>query len=140
MSERRRYTSLKIKELSSVDDPAQKGAMAMVMKRHQGVGLAGEQFAAKVAEIQKRDACKASEALERARLEHPDLFDAFQSAPGAVASAQKREPSAEEVATLKAGEAFMDRARDIAKRDSLPLHAGMERARIEAPGLHAAWA
>ena len=100
---------------------------------------AAERFGAKVQEIQKRDACKGYEAMERARVEHPELFEAMQATPIA-APVEKRVPCAAELAVAKARTAFMDRAHEIAKRDRVPVHVGMIRARVEAPELLAGWA
>jgi hypothetical protein len=130
-------TKLKIEELSSIDRPAQPGALVAIMKRDDGG--AAERFGAMAQEIQKRDGCMAHQAMERTRVEHPDLFEALQDAPIAV-PVEKRVPDAAQTAVANARTAFMDRAHQIAKRDGVPVHVGMNRARIEAPELLAGWA
>jgi hypothetical protein len=130
-------TKLKIDEISSVDRPAQPFALARIVKRDDGG--ATDQFGAKVQEIQKRDGCKAHQAMQQARVEHPDLFQAMQDAPIAT-TVEKRVRNAEELELRKARQQFMGCAHEIAKRDRVPLHIGMSRARIEVPELLAAWA
>ena len=134
---RRVISKLKIDELSAVDHPAQPGALARVMKRHDP-GTAAEQFDVKVQEIQKRDGCPRHRAMSEARLEHPELYDALQTR-AAEEPVQKRVPCAAEAMAAKARGDFMERARAIAKRDRVALHIGMSRARTEAPELFAAY-
>lgn len=138
---RRIVTKLRIDELSSVDRPAQPGALVRIMKRYDD-GSAADRFEAKVQEIQKREGCSGTAAMSRARIENADLFAAMQEAPVCV-PVEKRVPCAADAAAAaavaKARGQFMDRAREIAKRDRVPLHTGMSRARVEAPELFAAW-
>ena len=130
-------SKLKIDELSAVDHPAQPGALARVMKRHDP-GTAAQQFDVKVQEIQKRDGCPHHRAMSVARLEHPELYDALQT-QAVEQPLQKRVPCAAEATAAKARGDFMKRAQAIAKRDRVPLHVGMSRARTEAPELFAAY-
>lgn len=92
-----------------------------------------ETFRAKIAEIQKRDNLSPTDAMRRARIEHPADFEALQAAAPDVVEKSgppggRREPS-------DAEQRLMDAARAIAQRDKIPLSQAMTRARRESPEL-----
>lgn len=87
---------LKMIEGKDKDDPARK-ALEAIMTAHEKMVKGGfdrlgttggqtetakaaeQKFTEKVAEIQKRDECSQADAMEKARLEAPDLFAAYQN-------------------------------------------------------------
>lgn len=133
---RARYTKLKLNEISSVDNPAQAGALAAIMKRDErGNDMS---FMEKILEIQKRDGGSHHNAMRAARIENPELFLAMQQRP-IEAQVEKQQPSEAQLAVQKARRDFMERAHTIAARDGVPMHQAMRKARTEAPELFAAY-
>jgi hypothetical protein len=126
---RARYTRLKIDEISSVDRPAQPGAVALLVKHDQRPPMAV--FKDCAAAIQNRDGSSHTEAMRKARLERPAEFAALQ---GLQLEAAPTDP-AEELLTVRATAQrdFFKTADLIRQRDGCSPSEAMSRARHEAP-------
>lgn len=84
----------KVEAIDAMPETARKVTMVMLSAGNKTIGCAFDrigirgggrsrasqaEFMAKVAAIKKRDNCPRSEAMRKARHEHPDLFEAYQT-------------------------------------------------------------
>lgn len=87
-----------LRAIDALPEPAQKAAQAILVSAEKMAAAGYERFGAgggeepesvakakadfegKVSEIEKRDSCPRTTAMQKARTEHPDLFEAYQAA------------------------------------------------------------
>jgi hypothetical protein len=135
-----------LREISCVDRPAQKGAMAMIMKRDQTMDHydhdddwldkaerdeATDDFLDAAREIQKRDGCTGLEALQKARHEDGGAFGAMQQ------DSSHTDFDVDELSDATLGKAAFEVAcTEIQKRDDCSRLEAMKRAREEQPALY----
>jgi hypothetical protein len=138
-----------LREISCVDRPAQKGAMAMIMKREQTMDHydhdddwlekaerdeATDDFLDAARGIQKRDGCTGLEALQKARREHGGAFGALQQDP------THTDIDVDELSDGALGKAALEVAcTEIQKRDDCSRLEAMRKAREEQPALYHFW-
>jgi hypothetical protein len=131
---RARFHSLKINELSSVDRPAQPGALAVLLKTEKPAVVA--KFLDLVEAIQKRDSCARTTALSKARVEHSEAFNEFQGSELTAADCDKS--TANQTGRAAAQREFLRQADLIRRRDGCSGSESLSRARREAPDAFAA--
>ena len=139
----------RITELSAVDSPAQKGALAVIMKRDEGVNyekiqrdshaLRGFDTLEDAMEYLRTDhGLTKLGALERVAREHPQLVRKYNLDGERTAKA-----AAEEIAKLSATpQAVVDFEKCVAEimaNDNLPMLAALEKARVDYPGAFRAY-
>ena len=138
-----------LREISCVDRPAQKGAMATIMKREQTMDHydhdddwlekaerdeATDDFLDAARGIQKRDGCTGLEALQKARREHGGAFGAMQQDP------THTDIDVDERSDAELGKAAFEVAcTEIQKRDDCSRLEAMRKAREEQPALYHFW-
>ena len=182
---RRILKEFRIGEISAATNPAQVGALAAIRKNADpkllfkaGPPLHDEieeeieptekdhetmSFDKAVATIRARDNCTNQEAMSKARLEHPEAFEAMQSGPSAAKQVETEQleaidklakvnpsaaatmmdvafPGVGKSASLQKAEGdFAQKVAEIQKRDGLKRRAdAMRKARQEYPDLHRA--
>ena len=86
-------------------------------------------FESAVAQIRKRDACTATEALSRARTQHPKLFEQYQASGESSRPIYKAADRVEAEAVRR----FEARINEIASRDRVSRLVALQRARQEHP-------
>lgn len=144
-TKRRIMRDFEITELSAVDHPAQGHARATILKRAAGKDTrmdfnkhstprAFDSFDAAVAHIRQIEKCSGTEAMQRARLEHPALVekhnaeahDIARKATGDIALAKSRPRAQEDFNLVVSG---------LVERLGISRSEAMRRARRENPDL-----
>lgn len=121
-----KLTNVEVEEISILGKhsrPAVRGAVVVLAKSESAAD-----FKKHVAAIRERDRCSGVEALQRARVEYPDDFAAYQ-ASGAASS----RPVVEKRAKPEAVITFEMLVDGIMERDKVKRTVAMERARREHP-------
>jgi hypothetical protein len=143
---RRVMVDFRIDEISCVDNPAQKGARAVLLKRDGGneeehddmqfhkitdrpYGYAS--FEAAVAAIAKAERLPPHEAMSRAAEAYPRLLQEYRDVGDVVAKTIAEAAAPKPVS--KAVQHFDDRVSEIAKRDNIPHYQAMAKARERYP-------
>jgi pterin-4a-carbinolamine dehydratase len=144
-SKRRRVMrSFRIDELSACDRPAQKHALAVLMKRDSSADEQQEYddmnfekiierprsfatFEDAMQAIRKAEGCTKLAAMSAAANQHPDLLAKYNAEGTAIAKAAQDAAAPKPIS--KALLVFQDKVDEIAKRDGIPRYVAMSRAR-----------